>query len=325
MPSVPLASRHRAESARPSRRGRRWRSLAGVRGRQRPAGAAREGGALAARVSAALRRHLLERTAALASAARRSVHVRRCRGGLGARGAWLRAEAPSPPTSDATVASSPAAPRHRHPAWPLRSARTSRRRRPEGRRPAGRQRGRRGAGGCRRDARGEAARLSRLHHRARSRRQRGDAGQPRRARTAAAQARRRAQRHAHDGRSAREEADARADGASGARMAIRPRRRAARRVASGAVDREPRRRSAVQGGDRIAVPEHRGHAAHRPLGLDARTADADCRADGRDLRARPRALRRQVRGARLHDAGVGRRRARRANGRQRAIPRIPDG
>ena len=67
--------------------------------------------------------------------------------------------------------------------------------------------------------------------------------------------------------------------------------------------------AAVQAGKRIALPQHGRDAAHRPLRFDARTADADRGADGRDLRARARALRRAVRGARLHDARLGRRRA----------------
>ena len=111
----------------------------------------------------------------------------------------------------------------------------------------------------------------------------------------------------------------------GSRMALRSRRRTARRVAPGEARREPRRRPAVQTGKRIAVSEHRRDAADRSLGIDARPADADCGADGGDLRARARALRRQMRGARVHHARMGRRRARARVGGRTAIPNNPAG
>ncbi len=178
-------------------------------------------------------------------------------------------------------------------------------------------------GWSRRRANGRRARLSGLHHRARPCRQRGGARQPGRARTAAPHARRRVERHTHDGGPPGQEAPPRAHGAPGPRMALRPRRRTARRLAPGADDCQPRRRASLQRGDRLAVPKHGGDAAHRPLGLDARPADADRGADSGNLCARARALQRQVRGARIHHARVGRRRAgpRMGGGRLSGTPR----
>ena len=266
---------------------------------------------LTARVQADLPRDLAAGLARLRRLRRRPVRIRRSGRGVGSRGARLSCGA----TSHTAVAGPdlhPAAAIYRQYQRRGRYERpvgSSTRDATKGDHQSGRQRRWRVPGRRGRRTNGRGRRLSRVHGRARSGRQRRDAGQPRRARAAAPQARRRAERHAVDGCTPGQAAAARADGASGARVAVRPRRRAARRLAPGADDCQPRRHPSVQGRDRVTVSQHRGHAADRSLRLDARAADADRRADRRDLRPRAGALQREVRGPRLHDARMGRRRA----------------
>ena len=121
-------------------------------------------------------------------------------------------------------------------------------------------------------------------------------------------------------------AAARADGAADARVALRSRRGRARRIAPGRARRQPRRapgRSSRRANRRFPstvvtlLIDHSGSMRGRPMLIAALTVEIFARV-----------LERcgvQVRGARLHDARVGRRRAGARVGRATAIPSNPAG
>ena len=124
------------------------------------------------------------------------------------------------------------------------------------------------------------------------------------------------------GRAPRQPAAAPPDGAAEPVVGFRPRRGLSRFGAAGAHRHRSDAAAVVQAGARHQIPRHRGDAAARQFGLDARPADHRCG----DLRRHPgphaRALRRLRRDPRLHDARLeGRASAREmAEGRQAANP-----
>ena len=103
-------------------------------------------------------------------------------------------------------------------------------------------------------------------------------------------------------RQARQPPAAPPDGAAEPLLGVRPRRGHARRRAPGAHRRQPDACAVLQEGEGHQLPRHRGVAADRQFGLDARPADHG----GGDERRHPgphaRALRRQGRDPGLHHA-----------------------
>ena len=103
-------------------------------------------------------------------------------------------------------------------------------------------------------------------------------------------------------RQARQPPAAPPDGAAEPLVGLRPRRGHARCRAPGAHRRQPDARALLQEGEGHQLPRHRGVAADRQFGLDARPADHG----GGDERRHPgphaRALRRQGRDPGLHHA-----------------------
>ena len=120
-------------------------------------------------------------------------------------------------------------------------------------------------------------------------------------------------------------AAAQADGAAAALLVVRPRRGHPGHRPPVAGGDQPRDLALVQDGGRDRVPRHRGLAADRQFGLDARPADRggghECRHPGPHARA----LRGQGRDPGLHHAGLEGRAVARSPGCGPASPAIPAG
>ena len=142
--------------------------------------------------------------------------------------------------------------------------------------------------------------VSRLHGEVRRDRRGRPAVRRRGARPAAQPSRPAAQPSAGRDRQARQPPAAPPDGAAEPLLGLRPRRGHARCRAPGAHRRQPDARALLQEGEGHQFPRHRGVAADRQFGLDARPADHG----GGDERRHPgphaRALRRQGRDPGLH-------------------------